>query len=338
MKKTRLIIFTLTVLSIIMLPNITHADSITVQVDPSTFKVHLGETFTVNITVNDVTDLAVWEFQLYYLNTVLNCTGVAEGPFLEQGGSTFFVSQIDNEYNATHGRLLAGCTLLGAVPGVDGSGTLITVTFQAKATGTTPLHLANTELKDSSEPPRNHISHTTNDGIVYVELVAGHDVAVTDVVSSKTVVGEGCSTSIYVTVYDQGEHAETFNVTAYANTSVIETRSVTLTSGDSIVVTFTWDTTGFAKGNYTISATAATIPGEIDTADNTYTDGWILVTILGDVDGNFKVNILDISIIARAYQSKPGDPNWNPNADLDNNNIINILDIAKAAVNYGKKI
>jgi nitrous oxidase accessory protein NosD len=105
------------------------------------------------------------------------------------------------------------------------------------------------------------------------------DIAVTNVTSFKTVVGQGYSVSINVTVTNQGNYSETFNVTAYANTTVIDTRTdITLTSGNPTTITFTWDTTGFAKGNYTISAYAWPVPGETDTTDNTYVDGTIQIT------------------------------------------------------------
>lgn len=40
--------------------------------------------------------------------------------------------------------------------------------------------------------------------------------------------------------------------------------------------------------------------------------------------------------MARAFGSRPGDPNWNEIADIDKNGIINILDIAAVAKDYGK--
>jgi hypothetical protein len=51
-----------------------------------------------------------------------------------------------------------------------------------------------------------------------------------------------------------------------------------------------------------------------------------------------KVDILDVAIVAIAYKSKPGDPKWNAIADLDKNSIIDILDITKVAVDYGKTV
>jgi len=57
-----------------------------------------------------------------------------------------------------------------------------------------------------------------------------------------------------------------------------------------------------------------------------------------DINGDGKINILDIAIVAKAYGTKPGDPKWNPSANVNNDNIINILDIAIVAKDYGKTI
>ena len=59
--------------------------------------------------------------------------------------------------------------------------------------------------------------------------------------------------------------------------------------------------------------------------------------MLGDVNHDAKVNILDISIIARAFGTQWGDDRWNPHADLDENRKINIIDISKAAREFGKE-
>jgi hypothetical protein len=171
---------------------------------------------------------------------------------------------------------------------------------------------------------------------VILQVTIIRNVAVLNVAPSKPVVGQGYSLEINVTVANQGELTETFNVTLYANTTFVALQTITLESGTSTIITFTWNTSGFAKGNYTISAIADTVSGETDTIDNTYTDGYIIETILGDVNGDGKVDIIDIATIAKAYGTYPGHPRWNPNADLDNNNKIDIIDIAKAAKNYGK--
>jgi len=136
-----------------------------------------------------------------------------------------------------------------------------------------------------------------------------HDVAVTNVTSSKTVVGQGYSLNINVTVENQGDYTETFNVTVYANTTIIETKTnITLTSGNSTTLTFTWNTTGVAKGNYTITVEATHLPGETDTTDNTLSDGWIIVAMIGDLTGpegvpEGKCDMRDVYVVARAFGS-----------------------------------
>jgi parallel beta-helix repeat protein len=57
-----------------------------------------------------------------------------------------------------------------------------------------------------------------------------------------------------------------------------------------------------------------------------------------DLNRDGTVNILDITIVARAFGSHQGDKNWNSTADLDNNGWINILDISIVAKYFGKKV
>jgi len=129
-----------------------------------------------------------------------------------------------------------------------------------------------------------------------MELLFGiQDITVTSTTSSKTVVRQGCNVSINITVENQGYYSETFNLTAYANTTIITTlTNITLTSGNSTNITFTWNTTGVPYGYYTITANATSVPGESETADNTFENGWVVVTGVGDVNGDLVVNVLDV--------------------------------------------
>jgi len=125
--------------------------------------------------------------------------------------------------------------------------------------------------------------NTVGSGVDHYPLMnpwAPPDIAVINVVPSETVVEPGSSLCINVTTQNQGNKIEQFNVTAYANTITIATfENITLVGGTSTNITFTWNTTSFAKGDYTISAYAWPVPGEADTDDNLYVDG--NVQILG---------------------------------------------------------
>ncbi len=58
----------------------------------------------------------------------------------------------------------------------------------------------------------------------------------------------------------------------------LQTQTVTLGSGNSTTIIFTWNTGGFADGNYTIHAYATPGLGETNVKNNMYTDGCVIVT------------------------------------------------------------
>jgi hypothetical protein len=241
-----------------------------------------------------------------------------------------------------------------------------------------------------------------------------HDVALINVTLSKTVVGQGYSMRIFVTVENQGNFTETFGVAApyyegvviptsvqwktfwsmgdvdrngYINEKdlqliydrmgtgdpdadlnqdgIVDTidlvtcafhigediwthfglplpptgtqRGVKLYSGSQTTLTLTWNTTGFAKGNYTISANATIVSGETDTADNIYIDGTVRVNMAGDVTPEYGiVDIVDIVYVAIHFGSQKGDPNYEPNADINCDGLIDIVDIVIVAIHFGE--
>jgi hypothetical protein len=170
------------------------------------------------------------------------------------------------------------------------------------------------------------------------------DVAVSGVTVFKTVVGQGYSMGINVTVENLGTQLETFNLTVYANATSFSTLTgVNLPSGDSTVILFVWNTTGYVYGNYTISAYAEPLPDDIDTANNNFTCLIpVHVGVAGDITGPYqgepdgKVGMRDITWIIIHFNGKPGDPRWLPNCDINNDNVINMRDIQIAIVNFGK--
>ncbi len=163
------------------------------------------------------------------------------------------------------------------------------------------------------------------------------DLTVTDCTLYKNVTGQGYCTNITVAVENRGYPVETFNVTVFGNASVIATREITLMGGNSITLTFTWNTSSFAKGTYIIRGYITPVPGETDTANNMYDGDSVIVTVPGDVDATFTVTILDVVKITGIYASKQGDPNFNPNSDINNDGKITILDVVICTGHYGQK-
>jgi len=125
----------------------------TVYVHLSTRTVAVGQTFIVEVKISEVGDLYGWEFKLRWNPNLLDVVDVTEGPFLKQGGDTFFAKKTNN----TAGNILVDCTLLGNVSGVSGNGTLATVKFYAEVQGESILDLYDTILINSHEIAITHI-------------------------------------------------------------------------------------------------------------------------------------------------------------------------------------
>jgi len=157
-----------------------------------------------------------------------------------------------------------------------------------------------------------------------------HDISTTNIVTSKTVVGQGYTVDISVTVSNQELNYEAFYLTIYANTTAINTQIITLLSKSFTTITYAWNTSGFAKGNYTISAYAHPVSGETNTADNTLTNGIIKIVTPGDLNADGVVNMVDLSgISARWYPGPPIGPlGYHPNFDINNDGAISILEVS----------
>jgi beta propeller repeat protein len=159
-----------------------------------------------------------------------------------------------------------------------------------------------------------------------------YNVAVTDVAPYKTVIGRGYPLSVRAAVENQGNVTETFLVSAKAGSTIVETRQVTIPHNNRITLTFTWDTGSAPYGTYTISANASQVQFETDLSDNTYVYGEIKLTIPGDIDGDFFVNIQDATQIGLYWlQTVPPAP---ANVDINGDGIVNIEDATIVGINW----
>ncbi len=65
---------------------------------------------------------------------------------------------------------------------------------------------------------------------------------------------------------------------------------------------------------------------------------WTIEPFKTDINNDGKVNILDITLVAKAFGNMQGDPKWNEAADLDKNGQVNIIDISMVAKDHGKTV
>ena len=133
--------------ALLALPGFASADS-TASVQSVPPVVNVSDIVVVNVNIADAVDLYAFGFDLVFDPSVLAAQSATEGAFLATGGATFFLPGfIDNvggsvTFNAD--------SLIGAIPGVSGSGTLVTFDFLAIGSGISGLGLENTTFLDSS--------------------------------------------------------------------------------------------------------------------------------------------------------------------------------------------
>lgn len=170
-----------------------------------------------------------------------------------------------------------------------------------------------------------------------------HDIVMRNVVSGRTWLYQGRSANINVTVENLGNFNETVTVTLFYDVTaigIIGTQSANLLVGEHKTLSFEWNTSGIAYGHsYTITAVAIT-PADITPTDHTLSDGEIRVRIIGDLNGDDKVDIRDVAEAAKSFgayaESRLANPQWNPNADINEDGKIDIKDLVFLAKSFGK--
>ena len=168
------------------------------------------------------------------------------------------------------------------------------------------------------------------------------NIAVQGVLPSKTIVGQGYNVTIEVRGENQGWEPKITSITFYVDTTVLATyTNLEMTGRNQTILNATWQTATYTKGNYTVRVVADTVPGETDITDNNYT--WIVhVGVPGDVSGSTQgvydgtVNMRDIQYMILLFNAKPGSAKWNPNADVNNDLVVNMRDINIAIMNFNK--
>ncbi len=90
--------------------------------------------------------------------------------------------------------------------------------------------------------------------------------------------------------------------------------------------------------NYTLSARADAVAGELEISDNNFVDGEVFVKIAGDANGDGKVDIFDIyAISAHWYPGPPaGILGYNYEIDINDDGAIDIYDLRIANANWGR--
>lgn len=164
-----------------------------------------------------------------------------------------------------------------------------------------------------------------------------HAVSAQGISLTKTVVGQGYSAKIQVTVRNDGHYQESLNVTTYMNGTLVNATQLVVLAGCGVTFTIHWDTTDQGFGNYTLASSVEPVDGEVNTADNFYQCGKeVCVSLPGDVDADHDIDIFDIVKLTCAYGTIEGQLSYQSNHDINGDGKINIFDIVIASSSYGQ--
>ena len=215
--------------------------SAVLSVYPSQQSVKVGQTFTVDVKIENITGLQGVDFCLKYDSTILNATKVEEGSFMKSFGPTYIVKQeIQPNYQTNRGRVWFVIVICGN-GSATGSGTLATVTFNATAAGEGELDLFSV-LPDNS----NQVKLITCVGVPIAHALM--------------------------------------------------------------------------NGYLVVSDDPLDPPGKPSP----------------DVNGDGRVDIIDVSLVARAFGKSVGVSLYVSKADLDQNGVIDVRDVAIVAASFGQ--
>ena len=113
--------------------------------DPPTIQTTKGNTFAVNLLISGAQNVYSVPVQLNYDPKVLQLVNVSNGGFLSQDGQAVALVHREDE---TLGQSQITATRPPGAGGVSGQGAVVTMTFEAKATGQTPLAITRGGARD----------------------------------------------------------------------------------------------------------------------------------------------------------------------------------------------
>ena len=316
----------------------------TLQLMPKDNYLQPMDNFTLVVYVTNVTNLNRWQITLKFDPSCMECINVSL-----PADNIFAGNEIIDPapyINNTNGLVVKFAALDSSL-GVNGSGKLVQIDFKAHS------FTCQTYISFEGINQINPFNGT------YLQDPQGH-----------LIIFQHSSSTIHIlpqpnifTVSSNGEH---YNITVYTNATSISAFNYNKTARQiSFNLTAPQSTLSFTcvkipkavlnNSYYVVKANDEVIPTEIFqnqtqvlicflyTHKITEIKITIIGTIIGDLDGDGKVDIRDVAFVATRFGTQEGDPNWDPKADLTGpentpDGKVDIRDIALVASHYGEYV
>jgi general secretion pathway protein D len=136
--------------------------ALTIAVSPALATQAVGSTFQVAVTAANARDLSSVPLQVGFNPRVLQLVNVDAGEVLARGGQAVALVHRDEG----NGQVTISASRPPGVPGVEGNGTVVTLTFKAIAAGDSPISLLKVGAKDSRQV---NLPTLGRQGVVHVQ-------------------------------------------------------------------------------------------------------------------------------------------------------------------------
>ncbi|UCE96794.1 MAG: hypothetical protein JSV51_04175 [Candidatus Bathyarchaeota archaeon] len=146
----------------------------------------------------------------------------------------------------------------------------------------------------------------------------------------KSVGGQGMLIRFVVSGFNLMSYARNFTLIIYANNTAVFSDLVFVAEGTLWSAECFWNTTGWMKGYYTITAN---LPISVHISNE-----WVFISVLGDVNADKIVDISDIVEAIGGYATDESYEDWfylYANYDLNSDSIVDITDIVMIVTQFG---
>ena len=313
---------------------------------------HVGDKFNATVWINTLNSSYAWQaqvdFDVSHVNVVrADYTGAGKSLFYTGHGTVGVSPSIDN----TTGFIVHGESLVGLDQAAAGSSSLFWIEFVIMSE---PVGEETVTSLISVDPDPNNTFILDPDSSSVPGVVMGfanyslsysppvRDVAIIEVSFSNYRPKQGVdNVAITVVVLNNGTIPETFDVTiAVATGSPITVLNVfDLGVGSNAILTYDWNTSEVPIGTCTITASATVVPSDIDPANNEESRLLTVISPTGpdtDLNGDGRVDMVDIAMVAHAFGTHEGDARWTLVADINGDGRVDMVDVATVARDFGK--